>query len=133
MSPESPSVLDRLRAGLAATLAWLAGGARRLEDATSRGGHRMVIGLLAVTVLAVGVVGFATERHALTGWTHGGPHTEQRHGGPGPKPEGKPEMKPAGKPEGRFEGRIEGRRDDDRAGHPVPKPGGPPPSAPATP
>ena len=43
MSPESSSVFARMRAGLAATMAWLAGGARRMEDWSGRRGRALAL------------------------------------------------------------------------------------------
>jgi hypothetical protein len=118
--PESPSIADRLRAGLAVTFAKLSAGAHRLEGWTARGTRPFVIGLVAVAAIALGVMMLSTGGRAGSAWFHDGPPHARAHGGPPPKPEGHPAPKPAGKPEGRR---------DERPRPPAP----PPPSAPGAP
>lgn len=97
MSPESPSVGARLRAGLATTMAWLAGGARRLEDWTGRRGRVIALVTVAGLILVVGALVVSSYGHSLAQEARGGRHAAEAQRGPHPKPAGKPG--PAGKPE----------------------------------
>jgi hypothetical protein len=117
VTPESPSFMDRVRAGMAALLARLATGARRLEDWSSRGMRPVLLGLAVMAVLVVGALAVVGGGREVLGWQGGGDRHERsgmrakpegkpelRHGGPAVgKPIGKPEGKPVGKPEGKPE------------------------------
>ena len=102
---ESPSILSRIRAGVASMLSGLAAGFHWLEDRTSRGMRPWLVGAVVLAVAAVMLVGVLHERHAV-GRMFGGRDVE-RHVGPPPagKPEGRPDgprafgPDPAGKPE----------------------------------
>jgi hypothetical protein len=97
---ESPSILARLRAGLADLLTRMAAGAHRLEDWSARGIRPILLigaGLLVAAIVLVGVV---HETRAVSHW-FGGPGVA-RHAGPpppAPKPSGKPDGRPERKPE----------------------------------
>jgi hypothetical protein len=104
MSAESPSILGRMRAGVATTLAWLGGAAHRLEEWSSRGSRSLVLGLVVVGALILCTVAIFSAGRASAGWGHGaprgGPHAVEVHRG------GQPDRwfgKPFGKPEGRPE------------------------------
>lgn len=107
MNDGSVSFMARLRAGLASMLASLAGGARRMEHWSTRGTRPILLGLVAIAVLAFGALAIVSGGHAFGGGRHGGPHAVEAHRGPGqppaPKPSGKPETKPVGKPIGKPE------------------------------
>ena len=111
MSPESPSFGARMRAGVAATLAWLGGAAHRLEDWSSRGSRSLVLGLVVVGALILCTVAVFSAGRASAGWGHGGPrgewHAVEAHRGAPPE---RAFRKPFGKPDGRSDRRHEGPR-----------------------
>lgn len=122
MSPESSSVFARMRAGLAATMAWLAGGARRMADWSGRRGRALDLVLVAGLILVVGVLAVASYGHSMAQEARGGRHAAEAHRGPHAKPAGKPERL----------GERGGRRDERPRG---PRPEAPvaPPAGPSTP
>jgi hypothetical protein len=128
MSPESPSIGARIRAGVAATLAWLGGAAHRLEDWSSRGSRSLVLGLVVVGALLLCTVAIFSVGRASAGWGHGGPR-----GGPYAAqvhragPPDRPFSKPFGKPDARSDRRHERPRPPAPPEAPVPPP---PPVAP---
>jgi hypothetical protein len=124
MSPESPSMYARMRAGLAASMAWLAGGARRMEDWTGRRGRTLALVAVAGLILVAGALVVSSYGHSIAQEARGGRHAAEAHRGPHPKPAGKPG--PAGKPE-RGGGHAEGPRGP-RGGGPVAPPSGGPSS-----
>jgi len=113
-SPMSP--LARLRAGLASMLAGLAGGARRLEHWSARGTRPIVLGLVAVALLAFGALAVVSGGHLFWGGPHRGPHPERAFAAPAPKP--------IGKPDGRFEGKPQGKPEAPRPPAPPAPPAG---------
>jgi hypothetical protein len=94
MNPESPSIFARLRAGLAATMAGLAGGARRMEDWTARRTRPIMLMLLAGLLLIGSAIGIAAYGHAMPHGGRGDRHAAETRRVPPPKPGGKPEGKP---------------------------------------
>ena len=128
MSQESPSMYARMRAGLAATMARLAGGARRMEEWTGRRGRALALVIVAGLILVVGALVVGSYGHSMAQEARGGRHAAEAHRGPHPKPVGKPG--PAGKPEGkpgapRPETRGEGPRGGGPAGPPAAGPSAP--------
>lgn len=127
MNDGSLSFMARARAGLASLLASLAGGARRLEQWSARGTRPIVLGLVAIAVLAVGAFAVVGGTHAVGRWLHPRPHPaevrEFHVRGPAPKPH----AKPTGAWDGWGVDRI-----PERPGRPVP-PVPPAPPAPAAP
>jgi hypothetical protein len=111
MRESSPSLLDRLRAATAASLARLAAAAHRVEEWSARGTRPVVLGVIAVAILAVGIIGVMYGGRAVAAWTHDGPRAHSVHAAPGPKPDGRPEGRPIGKPDGRPIGKPEVRPD----------------------
>lgn len=113
MSPESPSIAARLRAALAAILAWMSGAAHRMEAWTARSSRPLVIGLVALAVLTVGVVGiFVGGRFVAHAWRDDPRPAHARQFSP---------RQPWGKPHDGFHGR------------PVRRPDAPRPPAPPAP
>ena len=94
MSPESPSIFARLRAGLAATMGGLAGGARRMEDWTARRTRPVMLMLVAGLLLIGSAIGIASYGHAVAHGGRGDRHAAEAHQVPSQKPDGKPEGKP---------------------------------------
>jgi hypothetical protein len=117
MSEASPSIFARLRAGLAGALTRMASGAHHLEAWSSRGTRPILLTLVAIAVLALGVLSVMHESRTVAAWMNGGHHGERIGPGPAPKPEGKPHGGLIGKPEGKP-----------HAPAPPPPPPPPPPS-----
>ncbi|MCC7370615.1 MAG: hypothetical protein IT306_19500 [Chloroflexi bacterium] len=134
MNPESPSFGARLRAGLARSLAALGGGSRRLESWTARSTRTVVLGAIALTVLAAVGLGLAFEgRHALA-WFGGHDRPPHARLAPPNRFEGKPEGgfvgKPHAKPEAPRPAGPGGPGGPGRPGGPPPPPAPPAPPAP---
>jgi hypothetical protein len=130
MSEGTVSFMDRVRAGLAAMLAGLAAGARRLEHWSARGTRPIFLGLLGIALLAFGALAIVSGGHVFGGWggwRHHGPHREWTQAGRPPKPHGGPDRRVEGREGERFErgfqGRFEGKPE-------APRPPGPPPPPP---
>src|SRR5690348_7770385 len=104
---EAPSVFARMRAGLASMLAGIGAGFHWFEDRTARGMRPWLLGLVALAIAAVVLVGVFHERHEAAHWFGG--RDVERHAGPralGPDPAGKPEAKSHGGPAARPEAPV---------------------------
>src|SRR3954453_4251078 len=109
MNDGSVSMMDRLRASLASLLSGLASGARRLEHWSARGTRPVVLGLVAIAVLAFGALAIVSVGHAFGAFMPHDPRVEHGRAWQGPPPAPKPVGKPEDRRGGGFWGRPEGK------------------------